>query len=1066
MTAEQAKTVRFEQAMEQIKASGGVNKQQPEFVTLELATDETLEETRLAQLIQCIRETSFKGALNYEGISLDEKYPYSSVTKLYLDTQIAIRDNNIRYLESQEPLTRDNCEKLVVYKMEMLMLKKNVHEDKDHPEMIRLLDDFADELQNFDGEESITFAIESRRKAHEMRKRMSSEPDSEELAKSLMSLGSTYINARFYKPALAEFEACLAMIKRMHKDGQTADSGQTAKCLYSIGFCQHHCKDDVAALDNKNQSLEMYQRLHGKSDHVEIARVLASLGTTYDSLGNGEKAMECTVRGLEMRERLCGEEEHKSDKLIQLDLVRSYNFLANLYFSTLKDTKKSFQFNERALELCKMINNARSQMVQAETLMTMARKCGIENQYSKCIEYCLESLKIRNALESGVPTKKAEETLYMTAMAYSSAKEHKTALSYLTKAYETYKALASVAVPSAELLTYYKQLGHVHFTLREIELARDYFLKALDTNDKLHGGETVQEETLTFLLTRLGECYCMLGNFHKALVYQLRLIEVRKKLDQVKDSAGMAHLLSDTGICYQNVGQASESLKFKTEAYEMIKRVTKNEDSGDAVIILLSLATTYHVLNDLENMEKYGNMALDMSRRVHCNADNLQTAEALTYLGISANTRNNVPEALRLHSEALEMRKRLCTDKGNEDIVNSYSNMGLVYDRQGEHEKALTMHEQALAMSRKIARRVDHILVAACLEFYGDSCMQAKAHESALKHYLEALDIKRKLFADMEASADIEKLLQKVYMNYGSMNDYENGLKYYSEAYELAKKLYKPVSEPMVEYLNNMGVIHTGLQQPDKALDFYKTALDMCKKLYNDDEPIIGLLLTNIGAIYTHRGDHSAALQYQLEALSIDSKSTVSDVYQTKRDSTLLMDIALSYEMGFDYNTSLQYKQNYLELLTKDKDGEDYANVAHVLDSISETHRLLQKKEPLIEYKLKALEMFKRLNEKDPSKELHNPELVDLYKSLAEIYMYDGEYAKALEYYVVVPDMTRKLLDDTPEVYPKIKEGLKGSLLNIIECYGRLNDKANVEKYQEELEKLKNKTYSKACVIS
>ncbi len=428
---------------------------------------------------------------------------------------------------------------------------------------------------------------------------------------------------------------------------------------------------------------------------------------------------------------------------------------------------------------------------------------------------------------------------------------------------------------------------------------------------------------------------------------------------------------------------------------------------------------------------------------------------------------NDFEKAIQLHTDALEMRKRLCQNEGNEDIINSLSNIGLVYDRSGQRDKSLEMHKQALEMSRRISKpNSANILTAACLEFYGDSCMVAKKHDEALASYLESYEIKKKVFGESEPNMEIEKALVKIQSAYSARGHFTKGLKYYTMAYEIAKKLYEPQSSNMVEYLNNFGVIHNALGDMEQSLEYYISALEMCKKLNHEDDPIIGLLLINIGAIYGHKGEHTSALKYQLEALEISKKSTNS-AYQMQRDSTLLMDIANSYEIGYDYQSSLKYKLEYLELLKKElpegeKDSDSYARVTN---SLSETYKLMNKRELMMETKLAALEMFKRLNEKQEG-DTYLPELIDLHTSMAEMHQGNGENDKAIEYYKNVPDMTRRLLDEAPDIYPKLRDEIKKSLLNMIECYQRLGDEKNVERLQVELDKLRNKAYSKACVIS
>jgi tetratricopeptide (TPR) repeat protein len=222
-------------------------------------------------------------------------------------------------------------------------------------------------------------------------------------------------------------------------------------------------------------------------------------------------------------------------------------------------------------------------------------------------------------------------------MAHVTMSNFRKAIDVYKQAFEIYQKLHKLdeenRPPTAELLEYYRNFGLFYTSLSEIESARDNFVNALEVYDTLYAEKSGSYHLLQVLLERLVSCYGSLGDFQKAVKYQHRLLDLKKKVSGDKDDKEIANLLSYIGTSYQNLGEPKKGLTFKLESYEMMKRLTNGEDSEDMVMILLSITTNYHILNELEQTLSYCNMALNMNKRIHADADHLQTAEALTCLG-------------------------------------------------------------------------------------------------------------------------------------------------------------------------------------------------------------------------------------------------------------------------------------------------------------------------------------------------------------------------------------------------------------------------------------------------
>ena len=60
------------------------------------------------------------------------------------------------------------------------------------------------------------------------------------------------------------------------------------------------------ALERLEESLEMYEMVHGREPHLDIATTLNSLGIVYSKMGKPDKTLELCERSLEMHRAVHG----------------------------------------------------------------------------------------------------------------------------------------------------------------------------------------------------------------------------------------------------------------------------------------------------------------------------------------------------------------------------------------------------------------------------------------------------------------------------------------------------------------------------------------------------------------------------------------------------------------------------------------------------------------------------------------------------------------------------------------------------------------------------------------
>ena len=238
----------------------------------------------------------------------------------------------------------------------------------------------------------------------------------------------------------------------------------------------------------------------------------------------------------------------------------------------------------------------------------------------------------------------------------------------------------------------------------------------------------------------------------------------------------------------------------------------------------------------------------------------------------------------------------------------AYRKLGVLEWWEGNMERCLELFENSLKES--IIRGFDDLKAAflmnvgAVKDHFGD-------YNAAEKHYLESLDIRRKL-----GDPDVIISLINLGALYVTLRKFTDGLKVYNEALTISKKVGNKLG--ISQSLSYLGMLHKKNGENNKALNYFSESLVISRQL--NDKIGICCVLDNLSTLSLQNNDELRALILARESISIKNELNIkgiSDAYSSKIFSIHIVFSIFNKEEQFVYFQKLN-KLSEDELSTKE----------------------------------------------------------------------------------------------------------------------------------------------------
>ena len=596
----------------------------------------------------------------------------------------------------------------------------------------------------------------------------------------------------------------------------------------------------------------------------------------------------------------------------------------------------------------------------------------------------------------------------------------------------------------------------------------------------------------------IGACYEATNNFHMAMQYYHKNLEVFKQLKTAyPENSVYLHdysvsLYKVAGI-YEAMNQLDDALGYYQGALEIFKQL-KNAypENSDYLcnysISLGDLAGIYKAMNQFDDTLGYYQEALEIFKQLK--NDYPENPDYLSHYSISLGdlagiykAMNRPDDALRYYQEALEIFKQLKNDyPENPDYLYNYSiclsAISEIYEVMKQFDDALGYYQEALEIRKQL--KVAYPENSVYLRYYSVSLNQVagiyevmKQLDDALGYYQEALEIGKQLkVAYPENSVylyDYSVSLYKVAGIYEAMNQLDDALGYYQEALEISKQLKNSYPEDSVYLrsyfapLNKVAGIYKTMNQLDNALRYYQKALEISKQLKNTyPENSVYLYnysvsLNKVAGIYKTTNQLGDALKYYQNALEIRKQLKVSypkNLNYLRAYSISLERLAGIYKAMNQLDDALGYYQENLEIFKQLKNAYpeslDYLrDYSMSLNKVAGIYETINQLDDALKYYQEDLEIRKQLKVSYPK----NPNYLRAYsislERLAGIYEAMNQLDDALGYYQADLEISKQLKDTYPQ-NPNYLHNYLITLDNIAKLYETMNQPDNANKYYQE----------------
>ncbi len=264
----------------------------------------------------------------------------------------------------------------------------------------------------------------------------------------------------------------------------------------------------------------------------------------------------------------------------------------------------------------------------------------------------------------------------------------------------------------------FNRLGNCYCSLGEYEKAIAKYKESLGISEKMD-----DQKGVAGCLVNLGNCYNLLGKYKDAIYSTQQSLDISKKMDYQEVVAGC---LMNLGLYYSFLGQYTEA---RSKYKEFLEISEKMGDLKRVAFALGNLGLYYYFLGQYTEAIESNQQSLNISKKI---GDQEGEALALLHLALCYHSLKRYTEAINSNQQSLNISKKIGHQEGE---ANSLWALGRCYHSLKRYTEAIDSNQKSLDISKKINLRrgeaialhnIGEILIE--LENYSEA--EAKIQES------------------------------------------------------------------------------------------------------------------------------------------------------------------------------------------------------------------------------------------------------------------------------------------------------------------------------------------------
>jgi tetratricopeptide (TPR) repeat protein len=377
--------------------------------------------------------------------------------------------------------------------------------------------------------------------------------------------------------------------------------------------------------------------------------------------------------------------------------------------------KAEYYYNE-SLRLAK-INNVNSSITEAyKGLANIAFNRG---QYDKQEKHCESALEQAQQLDD----KKNVIDLYI------SLGEMEDILGHYIEAKDYFTKAMQVRLDDGETMSnLFAHRGWVYAHLGDFEGAKQDWEKGAQLARKIN-----HKKNISFLYSNLGWIEDRWGNYSKAEVLFRDALKIAREMGFLNM---IGTVLTNIAAAKIHEGDYSSALMHLNEGLDIVQKSGHAERTG---VLLENLAIVASRQGKYNNAEKYFDAGLQVAQKVDQKSIRERITAIYSFKGELALQLRDFDQAKELLLEGLKLAQDI---KNPERLSVVYRNLGVLFDEMDDYEKGSECLQKALDYASTIQYQW---LIGSIYNALGEHYWRTKEVESAERHYINALEIGRRI---------------------------------------------------------------------------------------------------------------------------------------------------------------------------------------------------------------------------------------------------------------------------------------------------------------------------------
>jgi len=317
-----------------------------------------------------------------------------------------------------------------------------------------------------------------------------------------------------------------------------------------------------------------------------------------------------------------------------------------------------------------------------------------------------------------------------------------------------------------------------------------------------------------------------IGEFEKATFYYKKALIIATERNDIENRK---QLLINLGLLYWNLGKMQISEDYFIEA----KSLTSIQEFDNYSNFINKSIEIHNLYKKAKEHRSFGNnkksvdcfnQAIELAREIGSKEYELK---CFRQMSISYWNSNNLDNYYNANKQALELAHEL---NHKLEEARCLKNLGLYFWKIDNYSKAIKYFSTALS----IAENHNYTsLVSDNLNLLGLAYRNVGEYDKSLEYLNKAKDISKDIGNNILLSFILNNIgnayRYKALLN-GHKKDFTNALNKYEQALSVATK--NKDSKTQIEVLNNLGTVHSDLENYQKALEYFNQGYQMAEETF------------------------------------------------------------------------------------------------------------------------------------------------------------------------------------------------------------------------------------------